>query len=39
MRFYGFTRRIVIDTNVIISALLSTNGSAAQFMKDVFSLT
>lgn len=36
MRLYGFTRRIVIDTNVIISALLSTNGSAAQFMKDVF---
>ena len=36
MIFYGFTRRIVVDTNVIISALLSPNGSAAQFMGDVF---
>ena len=36
MILYGFTRRIVIDTNVIISALLSDNGSAAQFIGDVF---
>ena len=36
MIIYGFTRRIVIDTNVLISALLSPNGSAAQFMGDVF---
>lgn len=36
MRFYGFTRRVVIDTNVLISALLSKNGSAAQFMSGVF---
>lgn len=36
MKLYSFTRRIVIDTNVIISALLSPNGSAAKFMGDVF---
>lgn len=36
MRLFSFTRRIVIDTNVIISALLSSNGSAARFMGDVF---
>ena len=36
MFLHGFTRRIVIDTNIIISALLSPNGSAAKFMGDVF---
>ena len=36
MKIYGFTRRIVIDTNVIISALLSPKGDAARFMGDVF---
>lgn len=36
MRLFSFTRRIVIDTNVIISALISPNGNAAKFMGDVF---
>lgn len=36
MKMFSFTRRIVIDTNVIIYALLSPNGSAAKFMGDVF---
>lgn len=36
MRLFSFTRRIVIDTNVIISALLSPSGSAVRFMGDVF---
>lgn len=36
MILYSFTRRIVVDTNVLISALLSPNGSAAQFINDVF---
>ena len=36
MKLFSFTRRIVIDTNVIISALISPNGSAASFMGDVY---
>ena len=36
MKIIGFTRRVVIDTNVIVSALLSQNGGAARFMGDVF---
>lgn len=35
MRLYGYTRRIVIDTNILISSLISPNGTAARFMGDV----
>lgn len=35
MKLYSFTRRVVIDTNVIVSALLSPNGNAAKFIGDV----
>ena len=35
MKFHDFTRRVVIDTNVIVSALISTNGAAARFLGDV----
>ena len=35
MRFFGYTRRVVIDTNILIASLLSPNGTAAQFMSDV----
>ena len=33
---HGFTKRVVIDTNVLISAMLSPSGTAARFMGDVF---
>ena len=36
MRISSFTNRVVIDTNVIVSALISPNGSSAKFMTDVF---
>ena len=36
MKLYSFTKRVVIDTNVIVSALLSPNGSSAKFIGDVF---
>ena len=36
MRIYSFTNRVVIDTNIIVSALISPNGSSAKFMADVF---
>ena len=36
MKFHDFTRRVVIDTNDIVSALISTNGAAARFLGDVF---
>ncbi|MBR1742446.1 MAG: putative toxin-antitoxin system toxin component, PIN family [Lachnospiraceae bacterium] len=36
MRIFSFTNRVVIDTNVIVSALISPNGSSAKFMADVF---
>lgn len=36
MKIYGYTRRVVIDTNIIVSALLSPTGKASIFMADVF---
>ena len=33
---HGFTKRVVIDTNVLISAMLSPSGMAATFMEDVY---
>lgn len=36
MRIFSFTNRVVIDTNIIVSALISPNGSSAKFMSDVF---
>ena len=35
MRFYGIPRRIVIDTNVIVSALIKPDGKAADFFNNV----
>ena len=36
MRILNSTRRLVIDTNVLVSALLSPKGTAAKLMEDVF---
>ena len=35
MKVLGFTRRVVIDTNVLVSALLTPNGPSADFIGDV----
>lgn len=35
MKVYGYTRRIVIDTNVVVSALISPSGNSAKFFGDV----
>ena len=36
MRLFGYTNRVVIDTNIIVAALLSPAGNTAKFMGDVF---
>ena len=33
---HGFTKRVVIDTNVIVAAMLSPTGAAARLMADIF---
>ena len=33
---HGFTRRVVIDTNVLISSILSPEGATGRFMSDVY---
>lgn len=35
MRIFGYTRRVVIDTNVLVSALLTPSGPSADFIGDV----
>ena len=36
MRLFGYTNRVVIDTNIIVAVLLSSSGNTAKFMGDVF---
>ena len=35
MRLFGYTRRVVIDTNVLVSAMLTPGGPSSVFIGDV----